>query len=158
MIDVQGLYWMTRFSVTGNSTIKLLSKHFIKWTLNNAVSQVTVDGSQPNAKMVAKAIGNNPQSTPFFCCCKDLVSTLMVLQCLALFLVYIKFHKYNEYYCHICFFPYLIYTPSAQSQHEGIEYKVYLHKLFQANAFSLSMYPLIPKFQGTAWLKKFELN
>ena len=84
--------------------------------------------------------------------------TQLVLQCLALFLVYIKFHKYNEYHCHICFFPYLIYTPSAQSQHEGTEYKVYLHKLFQANAFSLSMYPLIPKFQGTAWLKKFELN
>ena len=84
--------------------------------------------------------------------------TQVVLQCLALFLDYINCHKHNEYHCHISLIPYLIGTPSALSQHEGAEYKVYLLELFQTGAFSLSMYPLIPKFQGTAWLKVFELN
>ena len=37
--------------------------------------------------------------------------------------------------------------------HEGTEYKVYLLEIFQTDAYSLSMYPLIPKFQGIAWLK-----
>ena len=37
---------------------------------------MTVDGP-PNAKVVANTIENNPQSTPFFSCCTDLVSKLM---------------------------------------------------------------------------------
>ena len=62
------------------------------------------------------------------------------------------------YHCHIYLFPYLICTPSAQSQHEGAQCKAYLLELFQTGAVSLSMYPLIPKFQGIAWLEVFELN
>ena len=44
-------------------------------------------------------------------------------------------HKYNEYHCHIYLFVYLIFTPSAYSQHEGAEYKVYLLEIFQTDAF-----------------------
>ena len=59
----------------------------------------------------------------------------LFLQCLALFLVYINCHKYNEYHCHIYLFVYLIFTPSVYSQHEGAEYKVYLLEIFQTDTF-----------------------
>ena len=55
MIDVLNLNLITRFSVTGNVTIKLLSKHLIKCALSNAAALVSVDGSPPNVKVVASA-------------------------------------------------------------------------------------------------------
>ena len=75
-----------------------------------------------------------------------------------LFLVYINCHKHNEYYCNIYLLPYLICAPSGYSLHDGAKCKVYLQELFQTDAFSPDLYPLIPKFQGIAWLKCFELN
>ena len=41
-------------------------KHFIKCALRAAESYVELDGSSPNARLVANAIENSLQSTPFF--------------------------------------------------------------------------------------------
>ena len=44
-------------------------KHFIKCGLRAAESYIELDGSSPNARLVANAIENSPQSTPFFWYC-----------------------------------------------------------------------------------------
>ena len=92
-IDVSGLQLITRFSVTGNSSIKLLSRHLIKWAVSNAALKVIVDGSTPNVKVLANVIANNPQSALFFCCCTDLVTNELDAICFTMSSVIFDLHK-----------------------------------------------------------------
>ena len=76
-----------------------------------------------------------------------------VLQCLPLFFIYVNCQLMSTI---ITFTWFHIWY--AHPVHEGAEFKVYLLESFETAAFSLSMYPLIPKFQVTASIKDFEIN
>ena len=67
---VLGSHLTTRFpSIFGNGAILPDFKHFIKCGLRAAESYIELDGSSPNARLVANAIESSPHSTPFFSCC-----------------------------------------------------------------------------------------
>lgn len=63
----------TPWSNKRNSIIVCLLTQNRKCCLITVPSKITLQGFLPKARDVAKAIANKPQSTPFYCCCTDLI-------------------------------------------------------------------------------------
>ena len=70
------MVWYTltsRFpSIFGNGAVVPDIKHFIKCGYRTAESFVELDGSSPNAILVANPLEYSPESTPLFCCCTSI--------------------------------------------------------------------------------------